>query len=129
MLWVRCACMEMGMLAPDHQRMTGEYAPSAGLGSGKADPCCARCAACQLLRIVSFTVTQLPAPNYHCRDGEPTAVRQMPDAWWGHIAVDLKRQVCAACSGSPADGEHHSGRPCRHCGHGTVPFTWVVGHW
>lgn len=50
-------------------------------------------AACQALRIISFTVTQLPAPNYHCRDGEPTAVREMPEAWWGHVAVDLKRQV------------------------------------
>ncbi len=48
---------------------------------------------CQLLRIISFTVTQLPAPNYHCRGGEPTAIREMPAAWWGHVTVDLKRQV------------------------------------
>lgn len=48
-----------------------------------------------MLRIASFTVTQLPAPNYHCRGGEATAVREMPPRWWGHVAVDLKRQVHA----------------------------------
>lgn len=51
------------------------------------------CAVCQMLRIISFTVTQLPGPNYHCRGGEPTAVRQMPDKWWGHVVVDIRRQV------------------------------------
>ena len=49
-------------------------------------------AVCQTLRIISFTVTQLPAPNYHCRKGEVTAVREMPEQWWGHVAVDLKRR-------------------------------------
>lgn len=53
-------------------------------------------AACQILRIISFTVTQLPAPNYHCRLGEETAVREMPEHWWGHVVVDLGRQVCPA---------------------------------
>ena len=46
-----------------------------------------------MLRIISFTVTQLPGPNYHCRGGEPTAVREMPEKWWGHIVVDIGRQV------------------------------------
>lgn len=50
-------------------------------------------AVCQTLRILSFTVTQLPASNYHCREGQATAIREMPDHWWGHVAVDLKRQV------------------------------------
>ena len=50
-------------------------------------------AVCQMLRIVSFTLTQLPGPNYHCRGGEPTAVREMPDKWWGHVVVDIGRQV------------------------------------
>ena len=51
------------------------------------------CAVCQMLRIISFTVTQLPGPNYHCRGGEPTAVREMPEQWWGHVVVDIRRQV------------------------------------
>lgn len=51
------------------------------------------CAVCQMLRIISFTVTQLPGPNYHCRGGEPTAVREMPEKWWGHVVVDIRRQV------------------------------------
>ena len=50
-------------------------------------------AVCQALRIISFTVTQLPGPNYHCRGGELTAVREMPERWWGHVVVDLRRQV------------------------------------
>ena len=52
-------------------------------------------AACQILRIISFTVTQLPAPNYHCRLGKETAVREPPAHWWGHVVVDVGRQVCA----------------------------------
>lgn len=57
-------------------------------------------AACQCLRIISFTVTQLPAPNYHCRLGKDTAVREWPEHWWQHIVVDVGRQVGAP--GSPA---------------------------
>lgn len=53
--------------------------------------------ACQFLRILSFTVTQLPAPNYHCRLGRPTAVREMPAHWWGHVVVDVSRQVAHGC--------------------------------
>lgn len=53
--------------------------------------------ACQMLRIISFTVTQLPAPNYHCRLGEGTAVREMPDRWWGHVVVDVGRQATHGC--------------------------------
>lgn len=34
---------------------------------------------CQFLRIVSFTVTQLPAPNYHCRSDQDTAILPMPE--------------------------------------------------
>ena len=63
---------------------------SAGMPSADASP---RHAVCQVLRIVSFTLTQLPGPNYHCRGGEPTAVREMPDRWWGHFVVDIRRQV------------------------------------
>lgn len=52
---------------------------------------------CQILRIISFTVTQLPAPNYHCREGETTAVREMPDSWVGHVVVDVGRQATHGC--------------------------------
>ena len=56
-----------------------------------------------MLRIISFTVTQLPGPNYHCRGGEPTAVREMPEKWWGHIVVDIGRQVSRSCTLSRKD--------------------------
>lgn len=52
---------------------------------------------CQMLRIISFTVTQLPAPNYHCRLGKDTAVREMPAHWWGHLVVDVGRQSTHGC--------------------------------
>lgn len=52
---------------------------------------------CQLLRIISFTVTQLPSPNYHCREGESTAIREMPSSWIGHILVDISRQATHGC--------------------------------
>ncbi len=64
--------------------------------------CCpASClaAACQILRIISFTVTQLPAPNYHCRLGKDTAVREMPEHWWGHVVVDVGRQASGSMGG------------------------------
>lgn len=52
---------------------------------------------CQMLRIISFTVTQLPAPNYHCRAGEATAVRAKAAHWWNHIVVDLGTQATHGC--------------------------------
>ena len=69
--------------------------PSWPLPPPRLSPCPA--AACQILRIISFTVTQLPAPNYHCRTGRDTAVREMPDHWWGHVVVDVGRQASAVC--------------------------------
>ena len=45
------------------------------------------------MRIASFSVTQLPSSNYHCRLGQPTAVREWPQHWWGHFVVDVGRQV------------------------------------
>lgn len=50
-------------------------------------------AVCQTLRILSFTSTQLPSPNYHCRLPELTAIKDMPLHWWGHFIVDLGRQA------------------------------------
>ena len=52
---------------------------------------------CQFLRILSFTVTQLPAPNYHCRASEDTAVLEMPKSFWGHIFVNVGRQATHGC--------------------------------
>jgi hypothetical protein len=63
-----------------------------------------------MLRIISFTVTQLPAPNYHCRAGEATAVRAQAAHWWNHIVVDLGTQVRRR---APAGGR---GAPGRHAG-------------
>lgn len=50
-------------------------------------------AVCQTLRILSFSSTQLPSPNYHCRLPELTAIKDMPLHWWGHFIVDLGRQA------------------------------------
>ena len=53
--------------------------------------------ACQLLRIASFSVTQLPGSSFHCRAGEPTAVRPWPEHWTGHLVFDLNRQLTKSC--------------------------------
>ncbi|KDD72179.1 hypothetical protein H632_c3744p0, partial [Helicosporidium sp. ATCC 50920] len=53
--------------------------------------------ACQFLRIVSFTVTQLPAPNYHCHAGRPTAVLAWPPHWWQHVVINVGRQATHGC--------------------------------
>lgn len=52
---------------------------------------------CQTLRIISFLSTSLPSPNYHCREGEPTAIREPAQHWWDHIIVDVKRQSTHGC--------------------------------
>ncbi|XP_057513704.1 phosphatidylinositol:ceramide inositolphosphotransferase 1-like [Actinidia eriantha] len=36
--------------------------------------------ACQILRIVTFYSTQLPGPNYHCREGSKLATLPRPDS-------------------------------------------------
>lgn len=51
---------------------------------------------CQILRIITFTVTQLPGPSFHCRAGEETAIRPWPEHWSGHVVVDVGRQVGTA---------------------------------
>ena len=53
--------------------------------------------ACQLLRIASFSVTQLPGSSFHCRAGETTAVRPWPEHWTGHLVFDLNRQLTKSC--------------------------------
>ncbi len=52
---------------------------------------------CQSLRIISFLSTSLPSPNYHCRAGEPTAIREPAQRWWDHIFVDVGRQSTHGC--------------------------------
>ena len=52
---------------------------------------------CQVLRILSFSFTQLPGPAYHCRDGEATAIRPWPDHWYEHLFVDVKRVSTKSC--------------------------------
>ncbi len=68
-----------------------------------AHPCRA---VCHSLRIASFSVTQLPAPNYHCRSPAATAIKPMPEHWWGHLYIqNLKQQVkrlVHLLSGEPA---------------------------
>lgn len=54
-------------------------------------------AVCQTLRIISFTSTQLPGPSPHCHEGAPTSVREWPAHWWGHLVVDVDRQVTMSC--------------------------------
>lgn len=75
-------------------------------------PCAFHPAACQILRIISFTVTQLPAPNYHCRLGEGTAVREMPQHWWGHVVVDVGRQASDVAQAWAAGLLPSAGLPC-----------------
>jgi hypothetical protein len=54
-------------------------------------------AACQLCRVASFTVTQLPAPAPHCRLGAPSAtlppLRGVADV----LLVNVARQVNRGC--------------------------------
>ena len=54
-------------------------------------------AVCQVLRMLSFSFTQLPGPSYHCRAGEPTAVRDWPLHWSEHLIVDVKRATTKSC--------------------------------
>ncbi len=54
-------------------------------------------AACQLLRVAAFSVTQLPAPARHCRPGEPTAQLPPPRTWADILLVDVSRQVNRGC--------------------------------
>ena len=42
-------------------------------------------------------MTQLPGSSFHCRAGEPTAVRPWPEHWSGHLVFDLNRQLTKSC--------------------------------
>lgn len=58
--------------------------------------CCVT-AVCQALRIVTFSVTQLPGPSFHCRAKELSSRRPWPKHWTGHLVVDVGRQVSKSC--------------------------------
>lgn len=65
--------------------------------SGCAPLCTNQPTVCQALRIVTFSVTQLPGPSFHCRASEPGARRAWPAHWTGHFIVDVGRQVSKSC--------------------------------
>lgn len=51
---------------------------------------------CQMLRVVSFTATQLPSPSRHCQPGvaEPLDWPQRPLDW---LVVNVPRQASHGC--------------------------------
>ena len=51
---------------------------------------------CQLLRCLSFSATQLPAPSRHCQPGVAEPV-PWPLAWTDWLIVDVKRQASQGC--------------------------------
>ncbi|GAB4822298.1 hypothetical protein N2152v2_009344 [Parachlorella kessleri] len=52
---------------------------------------------CQVLRIITFLATQIPAPNYHCLADEPTSTLPWPAHWWQNIIVNVSRQASHSC--------------------------------
>lgn len=53
--------------------------------------------ACQLLRIITFYSTQLPGPNYHCREGSPLARLPRPDSAIEVLLINFPRGVLYGC--------------------------------
>ncbi|KAL8152750.1 hypothetical protein V2J09_010510 [Rumex salicifolius] len=43
--------------------------------------------ACQLLRIITFYSTQLPGPNYHCREGSKLATLPRPESLFEFVLI------------------------------------------
>lgn len=52
---------------------------------------------CQCLRVASFSVTQLPAPHYHCRQGAELATIRPPASVLGLILVNVGRAAANGC--------------------------------
>lgn len=52
---------------------------------------------CQCLRIVSFMVTQLPGPNYHCREGSKMASLPTPESVSEVILINFPYGVIYGC--------------------------------
>lgn len=53
--------------------------------------------ASQILRIVSFYSTQLPGPNYHCREGSKLARLPRPDSVLEVLLINFPRGVIYGC--------------------------------
>ncbi|ONK76864.1 uncharacterized protein A4U43_C02F650 [Asparagus officinalis] len=53
--------------------------------------------ASQMLRIVTFYSTQLPGPNYHCREGSELATLPPPDSVWEVLLINFPRGVNYGC--------------------------------
>ncbi|KAM7259886.1 hypothetical protein ACFE04_015627 [Oxalis oulophora] len=52
---------------------------------------------CQSLRIVTFYATQLPGPNYHCREGSKLARLPPPDSVFEVLLINFPRGVIYGC--------------------------------
>ncbi|CAK9187529.1 unnamed protein product [Ilex paraguariensis] len=53
--------------------------------------------ACQILRIITFYSTQLPGPNYHCREGSKLARLPRPDSVLEVLLINFPRGVLYGC--------------------------------
>lgn len=53
--------------------------------------------ACQILRIITFYSTQLPGPNYHCREGSKLARLPRPDSVIEVLLINFPRGVLYGC--------------------------------
>ncbi|XP_022748415.1 phosphatidylinositol:ceramide inositolphosphotransferase 1-like isoform X2 [Durio zibethinus] len=53
--------------------------------------------ASQILRIVTFYSTQLPGPNYHCREGSKLATLPKPDSMLEVLLINFPRGVIYGC--------------------------------
>jgi hypothetical protein len=52
---------------------------------------------CQSLRMASFMVTQLPGPNYHCHEGQPTATLPPPKSVKEVLLLNFPYGVIYGC--------------------------------
>ncbi|KAJ9694849.1 hypothetical protein PVL29_010364 [Vitis rotundifolia] len=53
--------------------------------------------ASQILRIITFYSTQLPGPNYHCREGSKLARLPRPDSAFEVLLINFPRGVIYGC--------------------------------
>ncbi|XP_057485382.1 phosphatidylinositol:ceramide inositolphosphotransferase 1-like [Actinidia eriantha] len=53
--------------------------------------------ACQFLRIITFYSTQLPGPNYHCREGSKLATLPHPESVLEVLLINFPRGVLYGC--------------------------------
>ncbi|ONK73410.1 uncharacterized protein A4U43_C04F31210 [Asparagus officinalis] len=53
--------------------------------------------ASQMLRIVTFYSTQLPGPNYHCREGSELTTLPPPDSVWELLLINFPQGVIYGC--------------------------------